>query len=108
MFEGETVTILTAASTGDPYSGQSDEPDWEHATELDVVTLAPAEPRPSEEPTADARNAVVSGWTLYLPLGTPVDAYAKVRVRGREYDVLGTPAAWYDQGLVVQTSEEVG
>ena len=96
----ETVTVLSAGTTTDPYSTDSSE-DWSTPTERDVTTVAPLEPRPSSEPVQDARNAVVSGWTLYLPAGDPITRLDRVRVRGVVYPVQGEPADW-GVGVVVQ------
>ena len=97
----ETVAVLTAGTTTDPYSGETVE-SWATSTEVTVTTLAPAEPRPSDEPTQNARNALVSGWTLYLPSGTAVTAANRVRVRGEVYPVQGEPSDWLGAGIVVQ------
>lgn len=103
----ETVAVLTAGTKTDPYSGEATA-DWSTATEVNVTTLAPAEPRPSQEPVQDARNAVTSGWTLYLPPGTAVTAQNRVRVRGKVYPVQGEPADWMGAGIVVQAFGTVG
>lgn len=105
----ETVVRLRAAETSvDPYS-KKPKADWTKAPdELPITTLAPAEPRPSEEPVQEARNAVISGWTLYLPLGADITERDRVRVRGEVYAVLGRPADWQDRGLVVQTTRTDG
>lgn len=106
----ETVTILVAGHEDDPYSGQPED-SWgvPPSGEVDVVTLAPPEPRPVDESVEDARNAVTNGWTLYLPItDVPVTAYQAVRVRGVEYPVQGTPAVWDDVGVVVQCYRTVG
>ena len=103
----ETVVVLTAGTTTDPYSGESSE-SWTSPTERAVTTLAPPEPRPSSEPVQDARNAVVSGWTLYLPAGDPISAANRVRVRGVEYPVQGQPADWLNAGVVVQAFKTAG
>lgn len=97
----ESVDVLTAGTTTDPYGGPDVE-DWDNPTERTVTTLAPAEPRPSSEPVQDARNSVTNGWTLYLPAGDPITVYNKVRVRGEVYPVQGTPADWLGRGVVVQ------
>lgn len=104
--QGETVTVLTAGTTTDPYSGEPAE-DWDNPTGRDVTTIAPLEPRPSDEPVADARNALVSGWTLYLPPGDPITRLNRVRVRGVEYPVQGEPADW-GVGIVVQAFKTEG
>jgi hypothetical protein len=103
----ETVTRLRAGTTTDPYSGEPTA-DWATATELDITTLAPAEPRPSGEPLQDARNQVVSGYTLYLPEGSDVTSADRMRVRGVVHNVLGDPAAWLGAGLVVQVERSEG
>lgn len=99
--ETETVTRLRAATRTDRYGETI--ADWSLAAdELPIRTLTPAEPRPSAEPMQDARNAVTSGWTLYLPLDADVRSSDRVRVRGVAYAVLGQPARWIAGGLVVQ------
>ena len=104
----ELVQVLTAGSSDDPYSGASDDEDWDSPSSVDVMTLAPPEPRPSDEPTQDARNSVTSGWTLYLPRSTAVSEKNRVVVRGVTYPVVGVPAAWDDVGLVVQAYGTAG
>lgn len=105
----ETVTRLRAGATGelDPYSN-APVLSWDTPDELDLVTLAPAEPRPSQEPVQDARNAVTSGWTLYLPEGSDVAREDRMRVRGEVYPVQGEPAAWMGGGVVVQAFRTEG
>lgn len=104
---GETVTRLRAGTTTDPYSGEP-VADWATSTELDITTIVPAEPRPSSEPVQEARNAVTSGFTLYLPSDADVTARDRMRVRGRVYDVLGDPAVWLGAGVVVQVGATEG
>lgn len=118
---GETVTIQTAGTTTDPYSGDPT-PAWELGvgqtwmTAPSQVTVAGVgiEPRPSSEPVENARNSVVSGYTLYLPPGTSVTAQNRVVVRGGTYNVLGDPATWrspftgWEPGIVVQVGRTEG
>ena len=40
---GETIAVLTAGTTTDPYSGEDAE-DWTTPTEREVTTIAPLEP----------------------------------------------------------------
>lgn len=103
-FAPETVTRLRGTPILDPYSDENTGTDWAAPDELDLTTLAPAEPRPSTEPVTDARNAVVSGFTLYLSPDADVTAVDRVRVRGRVYPVIGDPAIWSGAGLIVQCS----
>lgn len=98
--------VLTAGTVTDAYGSES--LTWDAPTEVGVTTLAPAEPRPSGEPLQDSRNAVTSGWTLYLPEATVVGPRNRVRVRGKVYAVLGEPAAWTRGGLVVQAEVVTG
>ncbi len=104
---GETIVVLSAGTSTDPYSGEQSE-DWSTPTEREVDTLVPAEPRPSQEPVQDARNALVSGWTLYLPSGDPITSANRVIVRGEEYPVQGQPADWMGAGVVVQAFKTEG
>lgn len=109
---GETVTVLTANSVTDPYSGDASE-SWDNPTELNVSGVG-VEPRPSNEPVQDARNAVISGFTLYFPTGTAIGPQNRVVVRGGTYDVLGEAADWrnpftgWAPGLVVQVERTAG
>lgn len=110
---GETVQVLTAGTTTDPYSGE-ETPSWEETpTSVDVSGVA-VEPRPSGEPLQDARNQVTSGFTLYMPPGTAITPQNRVSVRGVTYDVLGEPADWrspftgWAPGIVVQVERSEG
>lgn len=110
---GETVIVLTGTAVTDPYSGEASGLSWATPTELSVPNVL-CEPRPSGEPVQDARNAVTSGWTLYvrkrasMPTITPEN---RVRVRGIDFDVLGEASDWRLDafgGLVVQTERTEG
>ena len=103
---GEPVTVLSAGTVHDEYS-DTDVESWDTPTERVVVTIAPPEPRPSDEPVQDARNAVTDGWTLYLPPGDPITRSNRVRVRGEVYPVQGQPADW-GVGIVVQAFRTEG
>jgi hypothetical protein len=104
----EIVVVLTASYEPDPYSEELVQ-SWEWSPEeREVRTIAPAEPRPSQEPAQDARNAVTSGWTLYLPAGDPISSDNRVRVRGIDYPVQGQPADWLGAGVVVQAFKTEG
>lgn len=101
----EFVVVLNATTSTDVYGNTTE--NWTAPTQASVRTLAPPEPRPSQEPVQDARNALVSGWTLYLPTDAPVTARSRVRVRGTDYPVQGEPADW-GAGLVVQAFRTEG
>ncbi len=98
---GEEVVVVSSGTTTNDYSTQPQE-SWVDAdtTKRTVMTTAPPEPRPSEEPVSDARNAVTSGWTLCLPAGDPVTRADRVRVRGVDYPVQGEPARWEHSTIV--------
>lgn len=102
----EDITVLTAGTVTDPYSTEPAE-DWTTPTERTVTTIAPLEPRPSDEPVQDARNAVSNGWTIYLPSGDPISRLNRVRVRGVVFPVQGEPADW-GVGVVVQAFKTEG
>lgn len=111
---GETVTVVTAGVVADPYSGESVE-SWADADVSSVeVAGVGVEPRPSGEPVQDARNAVTSGFTLYMPADVTVAARNRVAVRGVVYSVLGEPAVWrspftgWAPGVVVQVERTEG
>ena len=110
---GETVTVLTGTPVTDPYSGEQTGTDWNNPAAIDVSGVA-VEPRPSQEPIQDARNAVTSGFTLYMPPGVVVGPANRVTVRGATYDVLGEPALWrspftgWEPGIVVQVGRTEG
>jgi hypothetical protein len=104
----ETVTRYRARAGVDGYTDAT--LDWSTPDTLTITTLG-VEPRPGGEPAGDARNAVTSGYTLYLPLGADVGAADRVLVRGRVFGVLGEPAVWQPPGgstgpggVVVQTT----
>lgn len=106
--DGEAVQVLTAGTTTNRYSDEAT-PSWDNDQPgREVITEAPPEPRPNDEPVQDARNAVTSGWTLYLPAGDPITAKDRVRVRGQVYPVQGQPQDWGDAGVVVQAYRTEG
>ena len=104
--KGETVVILRAGVVVDPYSLE-EVLDWSDPTETPVLTVALPEPRPSGEPVQDARNAVTSGWTLYVPTDTDATSQDRVRVRGIVYGIEGEPASW-PLGKVIQATVTAG
>lgn len=109
---GETVTRLRAGIATDPYSGEPVH-SWTTPARLPINGVA-VEPRPSGEPVQDARNAVMSGFTLYMPRGADVTPADRVEVRGQVYAVLGEPADWrspytgWAPGVVVQVERVAG
>lgn len=108
---GETVTFLHPSTMTDEYHNTVTS--WVTPT-LTVVAGVGVEPRPAGERTLDARNATVSGFTLYLPAGTVVDPNDRVEVRGRTLEVDGDVADWVNPftgwapGSVLQTKVVTG
>ena len=102
----ETVIVLSPTTTTDRYGNTVES--WDTPSQRTVVTLAPAEPRPSDEPVQDARNSLTSGWTLYLPPGDPITSANRVSVRGEVYPVQGEPSDWLGAGVVVQAYRTEG
>lgn len=110
---GETVTRLRATSVTDGY-GNEGVLSWDAPTELAIYHVG-VEPRPSSENQRDARNAVTSGFTLYITdTAADVTPLDRMRVRGRVYQVQGEPALWrspftgWAPGLVVQVDRVEG
>lgn len=115
---GEEVIRLTPQLVTDPYSAAATAPAWDDAghppAELPIGGVG-VEPRPSTEDEGEARNSVTTGFTLYLPAGSPlVTSGHRVRVRGEEFSVIGDPAEWrspltgWAPGSVVQCARVVG
>lgn len=106
----ETITRKRRAVITDPYSNEpTGLGPWDSAAEAILDGEWAVEPRPSSEPVQDARNAVVSGFTLYGPYEPDLTPQDRVLVRGNWYDVDGVVANWADPftdqevGSVVQT-----
>lgn len=110
---GETVVVLTGAAVDDPYSGESTVIDWSEPTEVEVRGCAVA-PRTSSEPTQDARTAVITGMTVYLPPGTVITPQSRLRVRGELHEVDGEAGVWispftgWTPGVEVATKRVAG
>lgn len=102
------MVLLTAGTRVDPYSSETVD-DWSTPTETELTTAWPPEPRPSSEPTQDARNAVVSGFALYFDDWPAITPQNRMRVRGDVYDVLGEPAEWrWPSGDIAGSVVQVG
>jgi hypothetical protein len=111
---GETVTVLTAGTVADPYSGET-VASWDNATEVDVPNVLVADGG-SVEPLQDARNAVDSDFDLIFQPHVTVAPTAQDRivVRGLTCEVAGRPFLWKwpgsgdEAGLVVKTQIREG
>lgn len=109
---GETVTIQTAGTTTDPYSGDPTE-DWDNPTTRTVNGVGVANGG-TAEPVEIARNEVDSDFDLFFPADDPVTAQDRVVVRGLTCDVVGRPFRWsnpftgWTPGLVVKVKVREG
>lgn len=110
---GETVTVLTAAITTDPYSNEPDGEDWENPTELEVPGVGVADGG-STDLTQIARDAVDSDFDLFFPADAVVTSAQRVIVRNLTCDVVGRPFLWrspftgWTPGLVVKVKVREG
>lgn len=106
---GETVTRVRGVTVDDPYSGEDTAFDWDAATELDIPGCGVAA-GPTTDPNFDARDMVVSDFTVYAPAGTEVFPSDRVIVRGFACEVVGRPFEWrspytgWTPGVVVQAN----
>lgn len=51
---------------------------------------------------------VVADAEVYMPTGYTVTAAHRLIIRGEEYEVLGKPQLWLNEGLVVSVRQVVG
>ena len=109
---GEEVAILEATESTDDYDNAVES--WDEPTTVAFVQGVGVEPRPAGESFVDSRNAVTSGFTLYMPPGTTVTPQQRVAVRGEVWPVQGEPAVWrnpftgWAPGVVVQVGRTDG
>ena len=70
-------------------------PIYTHSEPEDVGVYSIA-PTTSEEPRGDGRpNAVITGWTIFAPLGTQVSAYDRITLPdGTLTEVVGDIGRW--------------
>ena len=107
---GEPVGVIRAGTTVDRYENVV----TVYGTEVDFIIDGCAfDPGGSTE-IHDGRTAVVTLPTVYAPPGADLLATDRLVVRGRPYDVTGTPAVWVnpysatEKGVVVQLEEVTG
>lgn len=86
----ETVTVQRAGVTQDGYG--ADVPDWTTPTETEIQARG-VEPVSSSEDN-DGRQAVITGFRVYLPSGSDVAPGDRVVLREQTYEVDGMPADW--------------
>lgn len=106
---GETVTVVRAGSSTDPYSLET-VTDWTSPTETDLPGCA-FDPGTASEPASNWRLTFSATPTLYAPPGADITKRDRVIVRGLLYEVSGEPADWrspwtgQQMGLVVALSK---
>lgn len=110
---GETVVRVRAARVPDRYNPDDVVLDWDDADETDIDGCGVAMTT-SVEPLLDAREAVDSDFTLFLPTGTDLTPHDRVVVRGLVCDVAGRPFDWrnpftgWAPGMVAQAKVREG
>lgn len=87
----ETATRLRPSTTTDRYGDVTD--NWASPSTA-VLTVRGVEPVSSTEDNRDGRQAVITGFRVYLEPGSDVAAGDRLVLRGTTYDVDGTPADW--------------
>ncbi|MGN6589502.1 MAG: hypothetical protein ACTHKE_04345 [Sphingomicrobium sp.] len=88
----DTVTVLRAGTTIDPYSQLATAGDWDHPTSWDVRGCD-FQPGASSEQLI-GRDFSEIGGTVFAPIGTDVTEYDRVSFQGTVYDVDGKPEVW--------------
>jgi hypothetical protein len=86
----ETVTRQRAGVTQD--SRGDDITDWSDPSTTSYLARG-VEPVSSSEDN-DNRQAVITGFRVYLPVGADVQAGDRMVLRGSTYEVDGMPAEW--------------
>lgn len=87
----ETVTRQRPTTTTD--RDRNTVTDWTDPSEV-TLTVRGVEPVSSSEDNSDGRQAVITGYRVYLDPGADVQSGDRVVLRGVTYDVDGTPADW--------------
>lgn len=87
----QTITRLRATTTENRYGDA--ERAWTNPDRLDISGCLIA-PRAEGEDTANGRQGVIVGLTVYAPAGADVVATDRVEVAGVVHTVEGQPADW--------------
>lgn len=91
-----TETIFVKSSSGDRYGNQIGSATTRAITDCRVW------PRTSGE-TSDGGNIPIGGFNIFAPAGTEIRDDEIVTVRGKDYEVEGTPGEYLGRGLWVVT-----
>lgn len=90
---GETIVRLRAPvlEERDRYGGAVR--DWDNAVRVEIDGCA-VSPRFTPEDTANGRQGVIIGLTIYAPPAADVVPTDRIVVRGDTYDIDGQPGDW--------------
>lgn len=112
---GETVTVLEATSSTDPFSGEETQGDWSAPTETVVEDCAVAYRTSNETNDEGHVSQVITGLVLYGPYSMPITAQSRIRLaNGDVWEVDGKPAFWknpftgWEAGCEVNLREVTG
>lgn len=110
---GDTVTLVSRTVTG--RNGDGNDVYGDARTTLVNVPVWPHDGNgTSSNERTDARDQVVSGYSVLLPAGTNVDAVDRVEWRGLSFEVSGLPGLYrspftgFDPGVVVSMVRVTG
>jgi head-tail adaptor len=87
---GEIITRQRAVMVPDAYNNTV--PNWTSPAEI-TLTVRGVEPVSSIEESG-GRQAVITGYRVYLDPGSDINAGDRAVMRGATYEVDGTPADW--------------
>lgn len=106
---GETVTRQRGVAVTDPYSGEATGLDWTAPATLAIDGCGVASGT-SVDPNLDARDMVVSDFTIYAPADADVTPADRLVIRSLVCEVVGRPFAWrspftgWEPGKVIQAN----
>jgi len=113
LCHGETVYRLRAGLANNPYSGKTDQPDWDNCSRLaiDGCAIWPSE---TNEHVDVGREQLYERLNVALPCGADVTDRDRLEIRGIVYDVTGAPHDWHNPltgenpGTTLQASRRLG
>jgi hypothetical protein len=93
MAFGELVRFYAPGNRTDPYSGETVADDWNNPQQT-LMALCGVEPVGSDEPPDTARQAVITGFRLYVDSMDSISPDWRASVRGTMMQIKGFPAQW--------------
>lgn len=88
-FATDTLTVLEPVLVDDRGTLT---PDWTQPPTETTITGCSVQPAGSDE--TDSRQNVAVRLTVYMPPGSPVTAWSRIRYQGGDYHVDGHPDVW--------------